>query len=139
MGIKKRFLGFYYIVLERIKQLIGKKRLIRLYSIFSLRRLIEIAYMLALLFLFAGIINALLEGQYYSDYTIVPSFRIQSLVETFLNLFAIIIGTSGIYLMYLGGRRTGAKKAPSLYVISGLTVLIISVLIWLFIIGVKGG
>ncbi|MCP8309208.1 MAG: hypothetical protein H3Z53_10735 [archaeon] len=138
MAIKKRFLGFYYIVLERMKQLTGKKRFIRLYNIFSMKRLIEIAYMIALLVLFAGIINALLEGQAYSGYIIIPSFRIQSPIETSLNFLAIMIGTLGIYLMHLGGRKTG-KTAPSLYVVSGLTILIIGVLIWLFIIGEKAG
>ncbi|MCP8320257.1 MAG: hypothetical protein H3Z52_04860, partial [archaeon] len=111
MPIKKRLLDFYYIVLERMKQLIGKKRLVRLYNIFSLKRLIEIAYMIVLLVLFAGIINALLEGLAYSDITIMPSFTIQSPIETFLNFLALIIGTSGIYLMYLGGRKTG-KTTP---------------------------
>ncbi|MCP8315874.1 MAG: hypothetical protein H3Z51_03305, partial [archaeon] len=138
MPIKKRLLDFYYIVLERMTQLIGKKRLVRLYNIFSLKRLIEIAYMIVLLVLFAGIINALLEGLAYSDITIMPSFTIQSPIETFLNFLALIIGTSGIYLMYLGGRKTG-KTTPSLYVVSGLTILIIGVLIWLFIIGEKAG
>ena len=138
MGIKKRLVGFYQIVLERMRRLTGKKRLIRLYNMLSLRRLVEIVYMLALFILFAGIINALLEGLSFSNYIIIPSFRVQSLVETFLNFLAIIIGTSGIYLMYLGGKRTG-KKAPSLYVISGWIILSISVLIWLFIISTKGG
>lgn len=138
MGIKKRLVGFYQIILERMKHLTGKKRLIRLYNMLSLRRLVEIAYMLALLILFAGIINALLEGLNFPNYLIIPSFRIQSLMETFLNFSAIAIGTSGIYLMYLGGKRTG-KKAPSLYVISGWIILSISMLIWLFIISTKGG
>jgi len=138
MPIKKRLLGFYYIILERMKQLIGKKRIVRLYNIFSLKRLIEIAYMIVLLLLFAGIINALLEGLAYSDIMIMPSFVIQSPIETFLNFLALMIGTSGIYLIYSGGRKTG-KTTPSLYVVSGLTILIIGVLIWLFIIGEKIG
>jgi len=138
MAIKRRFLSFYYIVLERMKQLMGKKRLVRLYNIFSMKRLIDIAYMIALFLLFAGIINVLLEGLAYSGYTIIPSLRIQSPIETFLNFLAIMIGTLGIYLMYLGGRKT-SKRTPSLYVVSGLTILIIGVLIWLFIIGEKIG
>ncbi|MGQ9469191.1 MAG: hypothetical protein ACUVTD_05120 [Nitrososphaerales archaeon] len=137
MAIKKRFLGFYHVVLERIRQLIGKKRLIRLYNIFSLRRLIEIAYMFTLLVLFAGIINALLEGQNYSGLIVTPYISVQSPMETLLNFLAITIGTLGIYLMYIGGKKT-SKTTPSLYVIFGLIVLIIGVLIWLFIMGVKG-
>ena len=119
-----------------MRQLMGKKRLVRLYNIFSMKRLIDIAYMIALFLLFAGIINVLLEGLAYSGYTIIPSLRIQSPIETFLNFLAIMIGTLGIYLMYLGGRKT-SKRTPSLYVVSGLTILIIGVLIWLFIIGEK--
>ena len=145
MGIKKRLVGFYHIILERKKNLTGKKRLVRLYNMLSVRRLIEIAYMLALLILFAGIINALLEGQNWNigdrpfPYNIIiNSFAAQSLTETFLNFLAILIGTSGVYLMYLGGRRTG-RRALSLYVISGWIALVIGILIWLFIIGVKGG
>ncbi|MEM2873778.1 MAG: hypothetical protein QXD82_06405 [Nitrososphaerales archaeon] len=141
MGIKKRILGFYNVVIERIKQLIGKKRLVKLSSLLTLRRIMEIAYMIALLILFAGIINALLElgtvRQYFSDLSIIRSFRIQSFMDTFLNFLVVSVGTLGIYLMYLGGRKTGTK-APSLYVISGLTVLIMSALIFWFILSYKG-
>ncbi len=140
MGIKKRILGFYNIVIERIKQLIGKKRLVKLSSLLTLRRIIEIAYMVILLILFAGIINALLEletvRQYFSDLSIIRSFRIQSFMDTFLNFLVVSVGTLGIYLMYLGGRKT-STKAPSLYVISGLTVLIMSALIFWFILSYK--
>jgi hypothetical protein len=121
-----------------MKNLTSKKRPIRLYTMLSLTRIVEIAYMLVLFILFAGIINALLEGQNLSNYIIVPSFTVQSFMETFLDFLAIIIGTIGVYLMYLGGRRTG-RRAPSLYVISGWITLVIGMLIWLFIIGVKGG
>lgn len=142
MGIKKMFLGFYNIVLERIKQIMGKKRLVKLYSIFNLRRIIEIAYILTLLVLFAGIINALLEmetvSKYFSELSIIRSFRIQSFMDTFLNFLLISIGTLGIYLMYIGGRKTGTRT-PSLYVLSGLIIIIVNVLILLFIIGYKGG
>ncbi len=138
MGIKRRLLGSHHTVLERMKRLTGKKRLIKLYNFLSPRRLVEMAYMFALLIFFAGIINALLEGQNFPNAIIIPSFRIQSMMETFLNLLTMIIGTLGIYLMYLGGRRTG-RRAPSLYVISGWIVLGISMVIWLFIIGAKVG
>ncbi len=141
MGIKKRILGFYNVVIERIKQLIGKKRLVKLSSLLTLRRIMEIAYMIALLILFAGIINALLElgtvRQYFSDLSIIRSSRIQSFMDTFLNFLVVSVGTLGIYLMYLGGRKIGTK-APSLYVILGLTVLIMGTLIFWFLLSYKG-
>jgi|GEM_PF-642149 hypothetical protein len=141
MGIKKRILGFYNIAIERIKQLIGKKRLVKLSGILTLRRIIEIAYMITLLILFAGIINALLElgtvRQYFSDLSIIRSSRIQSFMDTFLNFLLVSVGTLGIYLMYLGGRKIGTK-VPSLYVILGLTVLIMSTFIFWFILSYKG-
>ncbi|MEM3437673.1 MAG: hypothetical protein QXP55_03950 [Nitrososphaerales archaeon] len=140
MGIKKMFLGFCNIVLERVQQLIGKKRLVKLYNIFSIRGIVEMAYLLALLVLFAGIINALLEMETVGNYglSIIRSFRIQSFMDTFLNFLLISIGTLGVYLMYIGGRKTGTRT-PSLYVLSGLIIIILSVFILLFIIGYKGG
>ncbi|MGB9659322.1 MAG: hypothetical protein ACPLY9_02185 [Nitrososphaerales archaeon] len=141
MGIKKRILSFYNVAIERIKQLTGKKRLVKLSSLLTLRRIIEIAYMITLLILFAGIINALLElgtvRQYFSDLSIIRSSRIQSFMDTFLNFLLVSVGTLGIYLMYLGGRKIGTK-VPSLYVILGLTVLIMSTLIFWFILSYKG-
>jgi hypothetical protein len=142
MGIKKRFLVFYNTFLEKIQQMMGKKRIVKFYSIFSLRRMMEIAYMLALIVLFAGVINALLEmgtvSRFFSELSIIRSFRIQSFMDTFLNFLLITVGTFGIYLMYLGGRKAGTR-APNLYVLSGLTIIIINVFILLFIIGYKGG
>ncbi|MGQ9719461.1 MAG: hypothetical protein ACUVWK_06475 [Nitrososphaerales archaeon] len=140
LGIKSRALVFYHATLERMERFVGRKRLDKLYDLLSLKRLIEMGYILVLLLFSAGAINALLEGTNPNiiGITIIPSFSFQSLLETFLNLFATAVGTLGIYLMYLGGRRTGTKRAPSLYVLSGLTTLIISMLIWWIIISVKG-
>jgi hypothetical protein len=141
LGIKSRALVFYHITLERMDRFVGRKRLDKLYDLFSLKRLIEVGYILVFLLFFAGVVNALLEGTNPNiiGIIIIPSFSFQSLLETFLNLFATAMGTLSIYLMYLGGRRTGTKRAPSLYVISGLTTLIIGMLIWWIIISMKGG
>ncbi|MEM3383172.1 MAG: hypothetical protein QXL52_03050 [Nitrososphaerales archaeon] len=142
MGIKKMFLGLSNIILERIQQIIGKKRLFRFYSMFGIRRIIEMAYLFTLLFLFAGIINALLEietvSKYSSEWSLVRSFGIQSFMDTFLNFLLISIGTLGVYLMYIGGRKTGTR-IPSLYVLSGIIIIILNMFILLFIISYKGG
>ncbi|MEM3451416.1 MAG: hypothetical protein QW830_03305 [Nitrososphaerales archaeon] len=142
MGIKKMFLGLSNIILERIQQIIGKKRLFRFYSMFGIRRIIEMAYLFTLLFLFAGIINALLEietvSKYSSEWSLVRSFGIQSFIDTFLNFLLISIGTLGVYLMYIGGRKTGTR-IPSLYVLSGIIIIILNMFILLFIISYKGG
>ncbi len=136
------FLGLSNIILERIQQIIGKKRLFRFYSMFGIRRIIEMAYLFTLLFLFAGIINALLEietvSKYSSEWSLVRSFGIQSFMDTFLNFLLISIGTLGVYLMYIGGRKTGTR-IPSLYVLSGIIIIILNMFILLFIISYKGG
>jgi len=139
MGIKKRIVGYYRITLEMIKGLMGRKRLSKASQIVDLTRIVEIVYMFVFCILAAGIINFILEGMNpnFAGYIIVPAFRIQNLIETFVNFFTIGIGAAGLYLMYLSGKKISTRKTASLYLISGILVLIVSVSMLYFVLSVK--
>lgn len=103
-------------------------------------RLIPAVYIIILFIYSGGIVNALLEGSRSSlaGAIIVPSRAAESATEGILNASTIAIGTTGIYLMYRGGRQTIRGKLAGSYILGGIMLLIVSLVIGFTLLRLKG-
>lgn len=104
----------------------------------ELNKALEIAYLLFIAILASGVVNAILEGSRLpAGYIIAPSPSLQTLSETVINSFAIIFGTSGIYLLYKSGKQIVRQRISNLYLITGFFMIFLAIIIELFIYGIK--
>jgi hypothetical protein len=99
-------------------------------SVASLTRgggLIQALYVIFLVALMAGFVNAVvfrLPNQSYIPY---PGSSAQTIPEGIVDAFVIIVGAAGIYLVYLSGRQTVRTRTVNLYLGLALLLLLVSV------------
>jgi hypothetical protein len=95
--------------------------------------------MLAFVIFASGIVNTILEGlrPEYAGAVILPSRSAQTVSEAIINMFVIFLGIAGAYLAYRSGRQAARRRISSLYLVSGVTALLVALLIGLLIINVK--
>lgn len=140
MGVKRRVLG---VALRLRTRLLGEgagRRWARSATVGFLRtRSIEVIYMLAFVIFASGIVNTILEGlrPEYAGAVILPSRSAQTVSEAIINMFVIFLGIAGAYLAYRSGRQAARRRISSLYLVSGVTALLVALLIGLLIINVK--
>lgn len=139
--IKRRVTLFFKNAQVRIKRFVGVRRLSRVYRFLSLRDIIELLCIGAMLLFAAGILNGLLEGtnRALAGQIIVPSRNVQNLIETFIELFLIMVGTLGFYLLYLSSKQIGRQRVSNLYFVLGLTMMLLSVFMEIYVLQAKGG
>ncbi|OHE53531.1 MAG: hypothetical protein A3K61_00175 [Thaumarchaeota archaeon RBG_16_49_8] len=102
-------------------------------------RVLEIVYLIAILLFSSGLINGMIEGSspYASNFLIYPQSGIQTLPETFIYLFTMLIGSVGMYLLYLGGRQGLRRRIANFYLIFGFSAVIIALSFALFVFDLK--
>ncbi len=102
-------------------------------------RVLEIVYLIAILLFSSGLINGLIEGSspYAANYLIFPRAGIQTFPETFIYLFTMLIGSVGVYLLYLGGRQSMRRRIANFYLAFGFSAIIIALSFTLFIFDIK--
>ncbi|MCS7115896.1 MAG: hypothetical protein RMJ31_01215 [Nitrososphaerota archaeon] len=123
-------------------QKININRITRRFSKFlsqlELNKALEIIYLIFIATFAGGALNAILEGSRLPPgYIIAPTPTIQTLSETVIHSFAIVFGTSGIYLLYKSGKQVMRQRLSNLYFIAGLFMMILMVIIELFIFTIK--
>jgi hypothetical protein len=98
-------------------------------------------YLFVIIIFSAGIVNAILEGSSGGgQYLIIPGATVQTMFESFANSFIIIIGVVGLYLLNRGSVQSlkRAGSVPNSLIASGLVLLVISLILFLYILGLKG-
>ncbi len=141
MGIKRLVLRFLNAVGERARHigLIRRANSSSFYSVVRGRGL-EIVYLMAIFILSAGIFNTLLEGSKpgFSQRIILPFRQAQNFTEFLINMFTILVGTGGVYLIYLSGRQSFRYRLATLYMVLGFAAVIIAVIVGILILQTKG-
>lgn len=85
--------------------------------------LMQILYVLVVVGLMAGFINAVVFPVSNQALIVYPSGGAQTIPEAILDGFVIIVGGGGVYLAYLSGRQTARARTVNLYL--GLALLLI--------------
>lgn len=109
-------------------------------SSFSIFNIMKSVYLFVIIVFSAGIVNAILEGTSGGQYLIIPGATVQTMFESFANSFIIIIGVVGLYLLNRGSVQSlkRAGSVPNSLIASGLVLLVISLILFLYILGLKG-
>jgi len=83
---------------------------------------IEIIYMAGIIVMSAGVVSALASpvGQ---SYIIYPGRDGQSIPETVINAFALILGFGGLYFSYLSGRQTVKPRLVGFFLVLGILLI----------------
>ncbi len=85
--------------------------------------LLQILYVLVVVGLMAGFINAAVFPVANQSLIVYPTGGAQTIPEAILDAFVIIVGGAGVYLAYLSGRQTTRARTVNLYL--GLALLLI--------------
>lgn len=138
MVLKKAFDNLYSNLTRRLE----RSRIIRSLRsrlLLSVDRVIEGLYLLALLILLGGGVNAALEGMRVKapQAFIFASLAVQSVGETIINIFTLILGTASIYFIYRGGRVLSSRRLTNFYLFAGLIGLLIALAIEFYLVGYK--
>jgi hypothetical protein len=90
--------------------------------------LLQLGYVLVLVGLMAGFISALTSPVSNQSYIVFPATGAQSIPEAMVEAFTILVGGSGVYLVYLSGRQTTRARTVNLYLGLAILLLLVSVL-----------
>jgi hypothetical protein len=90
------------------------------------RNVLQLLYVLFVVALMAGFINAVVFPVTNQSYIPYPSGGAQTIPEAIIDAFVIIIGGAGIYLTYLSGRQTVRTRTVNLYLGFALLLIIVS-------------
>ncbi|MBI3841036.1 MAG: hypothetical protein HY297_03660 [Thaumarchaeota archaeon] len=92
--------------------------------------LIQVVYVLVIVGLMAGFINAIVfpVPAQNQGLIIYPSGGAQTIPEAIINAFVIFLGGAGIYLAYVSGRQTTRTRTVNLYLVIALLLVAVSVL-----------
>jgi len=100
-------------------------------------RWIETLYLIGIVAMVSGIVNAVVQPV-NSGYTIFPGQGSQSVSETVIDAFALILGATGIYVSYLSGRQTTKPRLVNFYLALGLVLMLTGVYIGIYVYSSKG-
>jgi hypothetical protein len=123
------------------KKTIGalKDSLARLVS--SLTRgsgLIEALYIIILVALMAGFVNAVFFPVPNQSYTVYPAAGAMTIPEAIIDAFIIMVGGAGVYLVYQSGKQTVRSRTVNLYLGLALLMLVVAVFVGIDMAILKG-
>jgi heme/copper-type cytochrome/quinol oxidase subunit 3 len=98
---------------------------------------IQFLYIVGIVFMAAGIVNALIQPV-SSNFIIFPGRSAQSISETFINAIALILGSAGIYVSYLSGRQTTKPRMVNFYLVLGLLLIATALYVGIYVYSSKG-
>jgi cytochrome bd-type quinol oxidase subunit 2 len=111
------------------KKTIGalKDRVVEFVSSITKRAgLLQLLYVLLVVALAAGFINAVVFPVPNQSYIPYPGGSAETVPEAIIDSFVIIVGGAGIYLAVLSGRQTVRTRTVSLYLGLALLLIIVS-------------
>lgn len=89
--------------------------------------LLELLYVLLLVGLMAGFIDAVVFPVSNQSLIVYPSGGAQTIPEAVLDAFVIFVGGAGVYLAYISGRQTTRSRTVTLFLGLALLMIIVSV------------
>ncbi len=89
--------------------------------------LVQALYVILIVALMAGFINAVFFPVQNQSYIPYPSGSAQTIPEAIVDAFVIIVGAAGVYLAYLSGRQTTRTRTVNLYLGLALLLIVVSV------------
>lgn len=89
--------------------------------------LIQALYVVLLVALMAGFVDAVVFPVANQSYIPYPSGSAMTIPEAIVDAFVIIVGGAGIYLVYLSGRQTTRTRTVNLYLGLALLLIVVSV------------
>ena len=100
--------------------------------------LLQVLYVLFVVGLMAGFINAVVFPVSNQSYIVYPSGGAQTIPEAVIDAFVIMVGGAGIYMTYVSGRQTTRARTVNLYLGLALLLIAVSVLTGIEIARLKG-
>lgn len=100
--------------------------------------LLQVLYVVVVVGLMAGFINAAVFPVPNQGYIVYPSGGAQTIPEAVIDAFVIMVGGAGIYLAYISGRQTTRAGTVNLYLGLALLLIAVSVLTGIEIARLKG-
>lgn len=88
--------------------------------------LIQALYVLLVVSLSAGFINAVVFPVSNQSYIPYPGGSAETIPEAIVDAFVIFVGGAGIYLTYLSGRQTARSRTVNLYLGLALLMIVVS-------------
>jgi len=123
------------------KKTIGALRDSLAHLISSLTRgggLIEALYIIVLVALMAGFVNAVVFPVANQSYIPYPGSSAMTIPEAIVDAFVIVVGGAGIYLVYQSGRQTVRSRTVNLYLGLALLMLVVAVFVGIDMAILKG-
>ena len=99
------------------KKTVGTARDALLGWVASLTRgggLVQVLYVVLLVALMAGFVNAVVFPVTNQSYIPYPGTSAMTIPEAIVDAFVIVVGAAGIYLVYLSGRQTARTRTVNL-------------------------
>jgi hypothetical protein len=100
--------------------------------------LIEALYIVILVALMAGFVNAVVFPVANQSYIPYPASSAMTIPEAIVDAFVIIVGGAGVYLVYQSGRQTVRSRTVNLYLGLALLLLVVSVFVGIDMAILKG-
>lgn len=88
---------------------------------------VQALYVIFLVALMAGFIDAVVFPVPTQSLIPYPSGQAMTIPEAVLDAFVIVMGGAGIYMVYLSGRQTARTRTVNLYLGLALLLLVVSV------------
>lgn len=101
---------------------------------------VEVLYVVAIVGLMAGIVNAVVlpyTGPGGQATPIAPSGS-ETIPETFIDAMIVLVGAAGIYMTYISGRQTTRSRMVNLYLGFALLLIAVSVITGVYLVIYKG-
>ena len=140
MVIRENTLKLADAVKTKLLESPGARRFLRSNLATSLKtRFLELAYLSVVFVMTAGLVNSMLESfkPQYSGMLYVPGRGAQTLNEVVFNFFDLVLGTAGIYMIYVGARASPRGRLSGLYMVFGFSAVIVAVLVAIYLIWMK--
>jgi hypothetical protein len=100
--------------------------------------LIQALYVIFIVALMAGFINAVVFPVANQSYIPYPGGSAMTIPEAVINAFVIVVGAAGIYLTYLSGRQTTRSRTVNLYLGLALLLIVVSIFVGIDLALAKG-
>jgi hypothetical protein len=137
LGVKRSLQQLVQRGTSRLRRRSFSRSLSNPYSLQSLKsRGIEWLYLIIFLLLVAGVLNAITNagtpGINSAPFVANPS--IQNVTETFILLFAYILGALGAYSFFLSGRQTIRARSAEMFFVFGIMLISIALVLGYYIV-----
>jgi predicted ABC-type sugar transport system permease subunit len=100
--------------------------------------LIKAPYLILLVALMAGFINAFVFPVSNQSYIVYPAAGAMTIPEAIIDAFIIMVGGAGVYLVYQSGRQTVRARTVNLYLGLALLLLVVAVFVGIDMAILKG-